>query len=190
MNDEEKHCKRTEIIERALEVFYKHGFRTTAMDKMLRDSGISKRTVYKYFASKEELIAATILQYKQATFARVAQELETRAPDAKGKILALFDLRHEMFQQENFDGCFAMNARLEYSGKHPEIAAATALCSRELEGFITALCTEAGCNTPAITAKKIMILYEGTIVYGQSQRDASVALLAKEVVASVLNESN
>ena len=56
----EDSAKKQDIIRLAYDVFYKHGFHATGVDKLLNDSGISKRTMYKYFRSKEELIAATI----------------------------------------------------------------------------------------------------------------------------------
>lgn len=183
----QQNSKRDEIVKRAFAVFYKEGFHATGVDKVLSDSGISKRTLYKYFPSKEALIAATVHYYQQTTFSAVEETLKKRATTAKEKILALFDLRREALAAGDYSGCFAVNAKLEYEGRHPDIEMACAGFHEKLESFLTALCKEAGCNDPAATAQTIMILYMGTIVYGQSQHNPQIALRAKDVVKGLLN---
>lgn len=46
-------CK---IIEKATDMFLKHGFKSITMDDIANQMGISKKTIYKYYANKEELI--------------------------------------------------------------------------------------------------------------------------------------
>ena len=183
-----KTAKPDEIVRQAYQVFHKKGFHATAVDKVLADSGISKRTVYKYFRSKEDLIAAAIDHYRHATFEMLAKELEKRAASPRAKILALFDLRRDLIERGDYAGCFSMNARLEYDGKAAAVEAASTTYLRELESFIGTLCREARCKNPAATAKKIMILLQGAIVYGQSLRDARIPALAKDMAAALLPE--
>lgn len=52
--------KRKEIIDIATEMFLNHGFNNTKMSKISSNSSISKRTIYKYFSSKEDLFIATL----------------------------------------------------------------------------------------------------------------------------------
>ena len=87
--------KKDDIIHNAYEAFYKHGFHATAVDKLLEDSGISKRTLYKYFRSKEDLIVATIAHYQHVTFQKVVEALAKHAKNPKDKILKIFDLKRE-----------------------------------------------------------------------------------------------
>jgi len=54
----EKERKREEIIKAAEDLFFSEGFDATSMDAIAKNSEFSKRTVYKYFISKEELYAA------------------------------------------------------------------------------------------------------------------------------------
>jgi AcrR family transcriptional regulator len=178
--------KRDEIVARAYEVFYKHGFHATGVDKLLADSGISKRTVYRYFRSKEELIAAAIAHYQHLTFVTVQEQINRRAKNAKEKILTLFDLRKDLLEKGDYSGCFAINAKLEYEGKHAEIEKACATFLSELEQFITSLCAEAGCTNPAATATQITLLFEGAIVYGQAKRNPEIAQISKEMARALL----
>ena len=55
--------KRQEIIDAAYRCFYDGGFHATGVDTVMADTGISKRTLYKYFPSKEHLIEAVLEHY-------------------------------------------------------------------------------------------------------------------------------
>ncbi|TWC44807.1 TetR family transcriptional regulator [Pseudomonas sp. SJZ080] len=65
--------KREAIIQAAIAEFRAHGFDITSMDKIAATAGVSKRTVYNHFPSKEELFAEILNQL----WARVTAEQET-----------------------------------------------------------------------------------------------------------------
>lgn len=178
--------KRDEIVRQAYGVFYEHGCHATGVDRLLADSGISKRTLYKYFRSKEELVSAAVVHYKETTLTAMIAEISRRTNDPKEKLLAIFDLRREVLESGDYSGCFAINAKLEYEGKNPEIEAACCDFETGFESFIANLCTEARLRNPEYTARQIMVLLEGTIVYGQSQHNPAIASAARDVVQMIL----
>lgn len=49
-----------QIIDAALEAFSEHGFNAAKLDDIARRAGVSKGTIYLYFASKEELFKAVV----------------------------------------------------------------------------------------------------------------------------------
>ena len=51
--------KRLAILQAAAVQFRAHGFEASSMDKIAAIAGVSKRTVYNYFPSKDELFAET-----------------------------------------------------------------------------------------------------------------------------------
>ncbi len=179
--------KRGEIIRQAYAAFYEQGFQATCVDKLLQKSGISKRTVYKYFRSKEELIAATVAYYQQVTFNEVIEAISTRAHTPAEKILVIFDLKKEALERGEYFGCFAINAHLEFENKNTLIENACGQFFKSLEGFIFELCNEVGCKNPKKTGEQIMVLLDGAIVYGQTKRDPKPAMLAKEMAKSLLS---
>ncbi|KAB0487203.1 DNA-binding transcriptional regulator, AcrR family [Pseudomonas reinekei] len=65
--------KREAIIQAAIAEFRAHGFDITSMDKIAATAGVSKRTVYNHFPSKEELFAEILNQL----WIRVTAEQET-----------------------------------------------------------------------------------------------------------------
>ena len=58
-------AKRRQIIDGARRVFLSTGFDGASMNEVARASGVSKGTLYVYFASKEELFAALLRQEKR-----------------------------------------------------------------------------------------------------------------------------
>ncbi|MEB0047880.1 MULTISPECIES: TetR/AcrR family transcriptional regulator [unclassified Pseudomonas] len=65
--------KREAIIQAAIAEFRTNGFDITSMDKIAATAGVSKRTVYNHFPSKEELFAEILNQLWE----RVTAEQET-----------------------------------------------------------------------------------------------------------------
>ena len=53
--------KRREIVRIARDLFHEHGFERTSMSMISEAVGGSKATLYGYFASKEQLLAATLI---------------------------------------------------------------------------------------------------------------------------------
>ena len=58
-------AKRRQIIDGARTVFLADGFDAASMNEIARSAGVSKGTLYVYFASKEELFAALIREEKR-----------------------------------------------------------------------------------------------------------------------------
>lgn len=52
--------KKLEILERASAVYLKYGIKTVTMDDLARELGISKKTIYKFFDDKNDLICSII----------------------------------------------------------------------------------------------------------------------------------
>jgi len=69
-------AKRRQIIEGARRVFIEMGFDAASMNDITRAAGVSKGTIYVYFANKEELFEAMIEEERSAIFNDLYQALE------------------------------------------------------------------------------------------------------------------
>jgi TetR/AcrR family transcriptional regulator len=63
-----------ELIAAALELFVEKGFASTRIEEVAQLAGVSKGTLYLYYASKEELLKAVISQYLSAEIAQGAAD--------------------------------------------------------------------------------------------------------------------
>lgn len=70
-------AKRSQIIDGARRVFIEMGFDAASMNDITRAAGVSKGTIYVYFASKEELFEALIEEERSAIFNDLYNALET-----------------------------------------------------------------------------------------------------------------
>ena len=93
--------KRLAILDAAAVEFRTFGFEATSMDKIAANAGVSKRTVYNHFPSKEELFGETLLQL----FASAAEKMDVAYEPARplrGQLGALVRHKLEMLAAPNF----------------------------------------------------------------------------------------
>jgi AcrR family transcriptional regulator len=84
-----KEARPAEIVEAALEVFAERGFSAARIDDVAARAGISKGTLYLYFASKEELFKAVVRQALLPNLARVERMLAAHPGSAAERIRAV-----------------------------------------------------------------------------------------------------
>jgi AcrR family transcriptional regulator len=185
MADTAAPTKKQDIIAKAYDAFYDGGFHATGIDTVMANSGISKRTLYKYFPSKEDLIEAVLEQYGEDTDTFLVTPALSRSHDPREQILALFDIRQEMMTQ-NCRGCLAMKAGQEYIGKHDGIAARGKDASVYIERRFIGLCEKAGLKNPADTGRQLNLLFQGAALTGQMQQDPGVFDVAKRAAHILL----
>ena len=52
--------KRQEIVDKVRDLYYEYGIRSVTMDDVVRELGISKKTLYQYFEDKSDLVSAVL----------------------------------------------------------------------------------------------------------------------------------
>ena len=93
--------KREAIIQAAIAEFRAHGFEITSMDKIAATAGVSKRTVYNHFPSKEELFAEILNQL----WTRISAEqtvLYNRDQPLSEQLRQMLQAKVQLMADENF----------------------------------------------------------------------------------------
>lgn len=75
--NEEKMIRRNDIILAAEKVFFKKGYLNATMDDVTKEAGFSKRTIYKYFNSKEQLYFEIMIKGYKLLIDMIQLEIET-----------------------------------------------------------------------------------------------------------------
>jgi AcrR family transcriptional regulator len=179
--------KQLEIVKYAFDRFYEGGFHATGMEAALAGSGISKRTIYKYFPSKEDLIEAVLRLYGEV----VVRELfgpVANISDPREKIIAFFDVRKTTGRMLT-RGCLGMKAAQEYAGKHDGIVELGRNASSRGESTFLELCKRAGFAEPARLAKQLNLILQGALALSQASGDTSPFLLAKDAASAILEKA-
>jgi AcrR family transcriptional regulator len=81
---------RRRIVEAAYECFWRSGFMRTNVDRIATQAGVTKRTLYSYYRSKDDLLAAVLAHYSELATERL-QRISNRMPaDLDGMIESFF----------------------------------------------------------------------------------------------------
>lgn len=180
--------KKLEIVKWAFGRFYEGGFHATGIDAAMAGSGISKRTLYKYFASKEDLIEAVLLHYRGLVIHELFDPVAA-IKDPKRQIVAFFDLRKTMVDENSTHGCLGMKASQEYIGKHERIFALGRSAASKVEERFIELCRRAGFSQSVKLGKQINVLFQGALLLAHVSGDSSSFVSAKAAVLTLLENA-
>lgn len=152
-------AKKLEILKIAFDRFYDGGFHATGIDTVMAESGISKRTLYKYFPSKEALIEAVLDHYGEGIANAFFGPIKAQFADAREQIIACFDSRRMQLEADR-RGCLGIKASQEYVSKHEGIAARGEQLGFYVERQFIEMCTRADVADPVTLGKQITILFQ------------------------------
>lgn len=179
--------KKLEIVKYAFDRFYDSGFHATGMEAALAGSGISKRTLYKYFPSKEDLIEA-VLQFYGDGIVHELFDPVAGISDPREQIVEFFDVRRVTGRMLT-RGCLGMKAAQEYAGKHDGIVELGISASSRGEAKFLELCREAGFDKPQRLAKQLNLIFQGALALSHASGDTSAFLLARDMASTLLEKA-
>ena len=179
--------KREQLIQAALPLFAKNGIHATGIDTIVEHSGVTKKTLYAHFRSKEELVLATLRHYDGQFRNSFMRQVERKARTPKTRLLAIFDVAETWFSQQSFYGCLFINAVGEHSAPDTSLRYVCSDFKRMMTEFIFELCIKMKARNPQQLAEELAILLEGAIVTAQVSQKPNAAKIAKRA-ASVLIE--
>lgn len=179
--------KREELVQKALQTFYRNGFNATGMDKLVAESGISKTSMYKHFRTKEDLIIA-VLRLRDENFRNwLYRRMEELAETPRQQLVAMFDALEEWFTEPGYQGCMFIKASSEFQDSRHPIHKQSADHKRMLEDHVTKLAEQAGAPEPGLLARQLLLLKEGAIVTAHLGHTENPARDAKAVAVGLID---
>ncbi|WP_460422480.1 TetR/AcrR family transcriptional regulator [Pseudomonas sp. ZL2] len=152
------------IAESALQLFYRQGYHGTGVEQLSQEAGVTKKTLYRHFPSKELLIEAALERRDHDFMVRLESALA--AVEAKARPLAYIDFIEAWARSEDFHGCAFINASAEYAGSAEPPHVLARLHKHKVMAALEQACREAGCKQPA-AAGQLFLIGEGLIVASQ-----------------------
>jgi len=159
---------RERILAVACDLFYRHGIKAVGVESVAEAAGTNKMTLYRHFASKDELVA----EYLRRLAEKANASWDKRAAELPGNPRAqlrawLKDVAEHLGSGEE-RGCPLSNAAVELPEKdHPARRVIEAFKGAQRER-ITRLCAAAGLAEPELLADELFLLLEGARVTVQS----------------------
>ena len=171
----------TRILAAADRLFYQQGIRAVGVDAIAAEAGVSKRTLYNYYATKDDLIAA----YLVARFKHIAP---SDAP-AREQILGYFDYLERAFASPSFRGCPYVNAVAELSDpKHPAAGIALQFKEQRRE-WLRVLLQRLGASHAGSLATQLQLLAEGALSSALVRGDPALARGARAAAEVLIDAS-
>ena len=173
------------ILEVASALFYDHGIRGVGVDTIAAASGITKRTLYDRFGSKDELVAC----YLRARHDRWRDDVlaaAERATDATGRVLAPFDVVEEWGPSRSVRGCAFVNAYAELDDAGHAGRAVIDENKGWLRDFFGAELAAAEVSDREALAVQLLVLHEGAVVAHAVDREPSAPRRARDAARVLL----
>lgn len=152
------------VLDAASVLFYERGIHAVGVDLVAETAGVTKKTLYARFGSKDALVVA----YLQGRDRRWREFLDgfVAASDLTGaeRPLVVLDAAAAWSDDQTPRGCSAINARAETAEATDPVAQEVTRQKIWLLGVFAELCREAGLADPDDVARTLMLLYEGAIV--------------------------
>lgn len=149
------------VLAAAEELFYGRGIAAVGVDLLAERAGVTKRTLYNRFGSKDALVAAYLAERGRRWRDQVGAAVEAAA-DPVAAVTAPFEALRAWGPQGG-RGCAFLNALAELPDPaHPAHAVAVAEKRWQRATFVD-LATAAGCAEPEALAASLIVVHEGVI---------------------------
>ena len=178
---------RERIVVAAARLFYNEGIRAASVDAIAEKAGVTKKTLYYHFRSKDELIAAYLESRDQPTLELYARWFEATPGSPGDKIRGLFAEFARSANSARWKGCgfLRTTAELANTPGHPALKAGAAHKKR-FEAWLTDALGNEGVNDAAAIARRVVVLLDGAATVMLIHRDPAYVEAAGEVAASLV----
>jgi AcrR family transcriptional regulator len=190
MSVESEHT-RERIVAAAARLFYNEGIRAASVDAIAEKAGVTKKTLYYHFQSKDELIAAYLESRDQPTLDLYARWFETTAGSAADKVRGMFAEFAKSADTAKWKGCGFQRTAAELANTpgHPALKAGAAHKKR-FEAWLADALSRAGVDNATETARGIVVLLDGAAAVMLVHRDPAYVENAGAIAAALIRPAD
>ena len=178
---------RNQIIAAADELFYSQGLRAVSVDAIAERAGVTKKTFYYHFKSKDDLIGCYLDARDRPTVDRFKGWAGSEGSVAD-RMTRFFSKLGKSSQGPRWNGCGFLRAAAELANMHghPALRAARAHKAR-CEQWLLGMVNEEGHSDAKTIARALMVLIDGAVSQILIHRDAKYATSAGLAARSLLS---
>ncbi|UOE21790.1 TetR/AcrR family transcriptional regulator [Thermobifida halotolerans] len=152
------------VLRAAERLFYERGIHAVGVDLIAAEAGVTKKTLYDRFGSKEQVVVEYLADRDERWRAFLDRRLDLAGPDARRRVLAVFDASREWSGENSARGCSMVNAHAEISDPSHPAGAIIAGQKEWMLALFTGLCEEIDPDGAAALGRTLMLLHEGSLV--------------------------
>jgi AcrR family transcriptional regulator len=158
---------REHVLQVAHTLFYWEGIRSTGVDRIAAEAGVAATTLYRLFASKDDLVAAYVDRAHEAYRHWFAQAYAAGGDDPRKRILALFDALTEQVQPGQCRGCPFLMVLAEFPDPNSAPHRNAVAMKTWVHGQFEELARTVNATDPDVLADQLSLTMEG--VYASVQ---------------------
>ncbi|MFI5674408.1 TetR/AcrR family transcriptional regulator [Streptomyces cellulosae] len=152
------------VLSAASRLFYERGIHAVGVDLIASEAGVTKKTLYDRFGSKEQIVVEYLADRDERWRAFLAEHLDRTEPRSVERVLAVFDASQAWTTDNSPKGCSMVKAHAEISDPaHPAYALITGQKEWMLTLF-TDLVRDIVPDRPDEPARTLMLLHEGALI--------------------------
>ncbi|MCT8354122.1 MULTISPECIES: TetR/AcrR family transcriptional regulator [Photorhabdus] len=187
MEGEQASNIRENMLDVVEELIYTRGIAATGIDLITRTTGSSRKTIYRYFGTKEGLIEE-VLRRRDERWMRGFTSSIAEYKTPKEKLLNIFLVLQRWFASDDFRGCAFINT----SGERPNPDDPVRIIAKEHKEkvftYVLSICKEISPDSSVDLARKLLLLIEGAITTAHVMNDTHYALEAMNIAEALLNK--
>ncbi len=182
-------ASKEKIVLAAERLFNDNGVHSTGIDRIIKESGVAKKTFYHHFPSKNDLIAEYFRRKDLRWFERL-EKFAAKGKTPQEKTLFLFDALKEWFQEPDFQGCPFIRGLSEFNkeGADPKIRQCLDEHFSRTTHLVEALLKEGCPKEYKKIVPQILSLICGATVLAHATGDVRLAKINKKVALELLEK--
>ncbi len=180
------------IRETARDLFYREGIRAVGVDEIVTRAGVTKPSLYRSFASKDELAASYLKDYDAEFWHRFDAAVAAHPGNPRAQLRVFLERLAKRAVKPGYRGCGLTNAAVEYPEPNHPARRVAEENKRELRRRLTEMAAEMGAAAPEVLGDGLLLLIEGAYVsaqlFGKDGPARSVAIIADQLIEANLKE--
>ncbi|NWK43189.1 TetR/AcrR family transcriptional regulator [Ralstonia pickettii] len=181
--------KRQQVVDKAGELFSRHGFHPVGVDWIIDESGVARMTLYRHFAGKDDLIKEVLEQRYTYVMGSIAEKLSPM-PDTIARLRGIFEWYGTWFRTPDFAGCLFERALAEFGATCPKVTDVAVRYRDDLLAMMETLLKDV---VPANSARQLagvyVMLLSGATADARAIGDPSSASRAWDAAQTLLNHA-
>jgi AcrR family transcriptional regulator len=181
------------IMRVARDLFYRQGIRAIGVDEIVRTAGVTKPSLYRSFASKDDLAASYLKQYDGEFWDRFDGAVAAHPGDPRAQIIAFLTGIGKRTQAAGYRGCGMTNAAVEYPDHAHPARIVSEENKKELRRRLRAMARGMGAGDAETLGDGLLLLIEGAYIsgqlFGKGGPAKSVARNAELLIAASLGDA-
>lgn len=184
-------CKKTaavRVFEAARDLFYHRGVRATGVDEIVREAGVTKPSLYRAFASKDDLIAACLQESSRESRDALDEVVIAAGKDPRAQLHAMMEFFATKIAKPDFRGCPMSNTAVEIPEPGHPGRAVLEECKADLRARIVDITRRLDVREPESLADGLVLIIEGAMathhIFGSQGPSASLVATGDALIES------